>query len=43
MISSIDCRMSAAEVEFIAEKELVEIEPNFTYPKIYLIQVETKN
>lgn len=40
MISSIASKMSAAEVEFIAEKELVEIEPNFTYSKIYLIQGE---
>ncbi|GAB1601958.1 DNA replication complex GINS protein PSF2-like [Argonauta hians] len=30
--------MSPAEIEFLAEKELISFEPNFTYSNIYLIQ-----
>lgn len=33
--------MDAAEVEFLAEKELVTIIPNFSLDKIYLIGVRT--
>ena len=31
--------MDPAEVEFIAEKEMITIVPNFTLDKIYLISV----
>ena len=31
--------MDPAEVEFIAEKEIITIVPNFTLDKIYLISV----
>ena len=33
--------MDPAEVEFLAEKELVKIIPNFSLDKIYLIGVST--
>lgn len=34
--------MDAAEVEFLAEKELVTIIPNFSLDKIYLIGVRAR-
>lgn len=34
--------MDAAEVEFLAEKELVKIIPNFSLDKIYLIGVRAR-
>lgn len=34
--------MDAAEVEFLAEKELVTIIPNFSLDKIYLIGVRVR-